>query len=410
MVEHPETFAQRYVSSGYFALFLAFENRSRKKKINIIGAFTCLFLFFMPVFKILDRYIIRQYLSAFIFAIVVFAAIAIIIDVSERLDDFTEKNAPMHLIFGQYYLNFIPWIVLLLSPLFIFVAVIFFTSRLAARSEIIAMLGSGVGFYRTLLVPYLFSAFLLAIGQLYANHYLVPQSNVRRLDFEATYIKNRTVKSESNIHLQIAPGVYVYIEQYTQRDSTGSRFTLEETSAQNKYIAKISAKRLKWIGSAESPLWRLEDVTYRHFDGLTETLTKTQKLDTALQFFPTDFSLQINEKDALTSPELGKLIARERQKGMPTETYKVEYHRRTAIPFATFILTTMGFALASRKVRGGMGLHLALGIGLSSLYVLLLQFSTTFATNGNLAPLLAVWVPNIVFGILAVYLVLKAPK
>ena len=195
MVEHPETFAQRYVSSGYFALFLAFENRSRKKKINIIGAFTCLFLFFMPVFKILDRYIIRQYLSAFIFAIVVFAAIAIIIDVSERLDDFTEKNAPMHLIFGQYYLNFIPWIVLLLSPLFIFVAVIFFTSRLAARSEIIAMLGSGVGFYRTLLVAYLFSALLLAIGQLYANHYLLPQSNVRRLHFEATYIKNSTVKS-----------------------------------------------------------------------------------------------------------------------------------------------------------------------------------------------------------------------
>lgn len=358
--------------------------------------------------KILDRYIIGKYLGTFFFAILLFAAISVALDLSERIDDFIEHGITFRDAAVRYYGNFIPFIIFLLSPLFIFIAVIFFTAQIAGRSEIIAIISGGVSFYRLLFVPYFISASILTLVQLYGNHYWVPRATADRLAFESDKMKKKYITKDKNIHLQISPDTYIYVESYNNIDSTGKRFTLENMRNRKVY-RKIAADKIKWIDSTKQ--WRLENYLDRYIDSLSEKLNKGELLDTALSLAPQDFDRRLGLKEAMTTPELRQFIANEIRKGAPfVEFYQVELHRRTATPFATFILTAIGLAVASRRVRGGMGLHIAVGIGLSALYVVFLQFSMTFATNGGLSPLLSVWIPNIIFGLLSVYLVLKAQK
>lgn len=358
--------------------------------------------------KKLDWYIISKFLGTFVFTIILFSVVAVVIDVSERIDDFLENEAPLRLIIFDYYLNFIPYIVFFLSPLFIFIAIIFFTSKLAYRSEIVAILASGVSFYRLLLVPYFISAALLVGVQLYANHFLVPNSNKTRLDFENTYIRNRYVNKDKNIHLQIDTNTYIYMESYSSRDSSGQKFTLEKINDKQLFY-KLSAKKIKWNEKKQE--WTLTNFSARNLDNLKENLREGKKMDTLLNFHPIDFSRRVNFKEAMNTPELTAFIDRERKKGAPLlQFYEVEKHRRTAIPFGTFILTIIGLSIASRKVRGGMGFHIFLGITISAGYILFLQVSTTFATNGNLSPMLSVWIPNIIVGIISIVLMIKAPK
>jgi len=305
-------------------------------------------------------------------------------------------------------MSFIPYIVFLLSPLFVFISVIFFTSKLAYRSEIIAILASGISFYRILFVPYFISASLLVGLQLYANHYLVPNSNKTLREFENLYIKKNYVNRDKNIHLQIEKDTYVYVGSYNNNDSLATNFTLEVIE-DKKLLYKLAAKKAKWNNKEKA--WSLTKFQARRVNGMKEHFREGEKMDTIINLHPSDFDRRVTQKEALTTPELTTFIAKERQKGAPfLEFYLVEQHRRSAIPFATFILTIIGLAIASRKVRGGMGFHIFIGIALSSAYIVLLQFSTTFATQGNLSPLLGVWLPNIFFGILSIYLLWKAPK
>lgn len=358
--------------------------------------------------KLIDRYVLRKFLGTFIYAILLFSAISVAIDLSDRIDDFLEHKVPFVTVLTEYYGNFVPYIVFLLSPMFIFIAVIFFTAQLANRSEIVAIISGGISFYRLLFVPYLFGAALLTALQLYGNHYWVPKSNRTRFEFESQYLNRKFVSKDRNMHLQMDKETFVYVENYNNKDSIGSKFTLE--TIQDKHLTrKISADKIRWKG--EKKQWALENYTDRRIDSLQESLVKGDKLDTTLNLLPSDFERKVNFKEAMTSVELQAFLEKERRKGVPfIEFYEVELHRRTAIPFATFILTGIGFAIASRKVRGGMGVHLAVGIALSALYIIFLQFSTTFATNGGLSPLLSVWIPNIVFALVAVYLVGKAQK
>ena len=358
--------------------------------------------------KKLDGYIIKKFLGTFFFTILLFSLIIVVIDVSERVDDFLEKEAPLKLIVTDYYLNFIPHIIFLLCPLFIFISLIFFTSRLAYRSEIVAILASGVSFYRLLLVPYFLSAAFLVALQLYANHYWVPNANKDRIIFENEYIRGTYINSARNIHLQIDPETFIYLESFNNRDNSGRRFTMEKIKDKKMYY-KLEAPRIKYDEKKEK--WSMNKYMVRTINGLNEKIKEGEKLDTALNLLPQDFDQRTNFKEAMPTPELNRFIEKEIMKGSPNvEFYLVEKHRRTAIPFATFILAIIGLSIASRKVRGGMGLHIFWGIAISAAYVLFLQFSQTFATNGNLSPLLSVWVPNFIFGVLSIYLLWKAPK
>jgi len=359
--------------------------------------------------KKLDRYIVGKFLGTFFFTVLLLCVVIVVIDLSERMDDFLENNAPVNLIIFQYYANFIPHTVLTLSPLFIFVSVIFFTSRMAYRTEIIAILASGISFYRILFGPYFFAATLLVILQLFASHYWVPEANKDRLDFEYQYMRGQIVNRDKDIHLQIAPDSYVYLETFLLSDSSGRKFTLEQIDSNQNMVYKLHANRAKWNGTKGK--WELTNYNERRINGLKETIVKGAKMDTTLNFHPKDFAREKRFKDAMTRTELNEYILKERQRGTPNlEFYEVERHRRTAVPFSTYILSIIALAVASRKVRGGMGFHVFIGIALSAGYIVALQFSTTFATNGNLSPLLGAWIPNLIFGVIAVWLLVKAPK
>lgn len=359
--------------------------------------------------KKLDAYIIQKFLGTFFYAILLFAAISVVMDVSEHINDFLEKEAPLKLIITEYYFNFVPFILSLLFPLFVFIAVIFFTSQMAHRSEIVAMLAGGINFYRILMVPYFISATLLVIIQLFGNHYIVPNSNKNRLIFEAEYIRNKKTINERNVHMQIGKNNYVSFESYTSRDTSGRQFTLEQYDDKNNLLYKLSAERIKWNNALKK--WHIDNYYVRTIDSLKENIQTGFNLDTTINLNPKDFEEQVKYKETMTTPQLNLFIEKEIKRGASfIEYYYVEKYRRTAIPFATYILTAIGLAIASRKTRGGMGLHILLGVAISSIYIILLQFSMTFATNGNLSPLISVWIPNIIFTFVAIYLLYNAQK
>lgn len=359
--------------------------------------------------KKLDKYIVGKFLGTFFFTVLLLCVVIVVIDLSERIDDFLENDAPFNLVVFQYYANFIPHTVLTLSPLFVFISAIFFTSRMAYRTEIIAILASGISFYRILFGPYLFAATLLFALQLYGSHYWVPEANKERLTFEYQYMRGQIVNKDKDIHLQIAPDSYVYLETFILSDSSGRKFTLEQIDSNQNMLYKLHAARAKWNGTKGK--WELSNYTERRIDGLKESITTGTNMDTVLNFHPRDFAREKRFKDAMTRSELNEYITKERQRGTPNlEFYQVEKHRRTSVPFASYILSIIALAVASRKARGGMGFHVFVGIALSALYIITLQFSTTFATNGNLSPFLGAWMPNIIFGVIAVWMLVKAPK
>ncbi len=361
--------------------------------------------------KKLDLYIIKKFLGAFFFTVLLFIVVSVVFDISEKMDDFMDGEVPFKHIVTGYYANFVPWIIFMLSPVFVFISVIYFTAKLAYRSEIIAALSSGISFYRILLVPYAIAAFILFAIQYGANHYLVPNSNQNKIDFELEWFakkKSKRLGTQKDVHVQVADDVFLFLGTYDRRDSTGLNFTLERV-ADNVLIEKISSRRIKWKPLTKS--WELGVYTMRTMEGELETFTKGTKLDTAFNFLPKDLTTQTYLKEAMTTPRLKEYIKQQESKGASDiSALKVERFRRTSVPFATFILTVIGFSMASRKVRGGMGLHILAGIGLSAAYVLMMQFSTTFAINGNLSPFLSVWIPNILFGFLCIYLLRLAPK
>ena len=355
----------------------------------------------------IDWYIIRKFLGTFFYAIALIILIVIIFDLSERIDKFVENKAPLYDILFVYYLNFIPYFVNLFSPLFTFIAVIYFTSRLAFNSEIIAMLSSGISFKR-LMLPYLLSAILLAILSIYLSNVLIPSANRERLDFENTYIRSQRQFRERNIHMQIRPGEFIYLESFNERLNIGYKFSMERIN-DGELTFKLMADRAEWIDSIGT--WSLRNYYMREIVGLNETLTSGSRKDTIINLRPDDFIQNLRDMETMNFRELQAFIDNERLKGSENiRFYLVEKHRRIAFPFATLVLTFIGAALSCRKVRGGIGLHLGIGLSLSFTFILFMQVSTTFATNGNLPASIAVWIPNIVFAALGAYLLKTAPK
>jgi lipopolysaccharide export system permease protein len=358
-------------------------------------------------FRILDRYIIRKFLGTFFFSLALIILIAVVFDMSEKLDDFIERKAPVKAIIFDYYLNFIPYFANLFAPLFVFISVIYFTARLAMDTEIIAILNSGVSF-RRLLRPYLIAALALAALSFYLNGWLIPHSNKVKLAFENVYIKDPVKFEYRNIHRQIMPGVYIYFESYDNNQNIGYRFSMEKIENGNRTFF-LNSERMVWDSTKSK--WRIENYYARTLEGDKETLTSGVQKDTTLPITPANFRRRSNVVEAMDTPALNEFIKQERLEGSGNiSAYLVEKYRRTAIPFATFVLTIIGVSLSSRKVRGGIGARLGAGIGISFVYILFMQISNTFAINGSLPPILAVWVPNIFFTSIAFWLLKKAPK
>lgn len=350
--------------------------------------------------KKIDWYILKKFLGTFFYAILVLAVITGVIDYSEKVDDFVQHHAPFLSILN-YYKNFIPYMVAFLFPLFIFIATIFFTSKLAYKSEIIAILASGVSYTRFMRAYFVGAGFLCLVS-LISNHYIIPEANKQRLQFEDDYVHEAHRSSERNVHIRLSPQLYVYLQSYDYTTNTGYRFTAEKIEG-IELRQKIMAERVHYDSTQR--LWVLTGVTIRHNDGLKERLEFVPEMKEKYAFTPNDLLNDNDVMTAMTTPHLNKVIAREKLRGRENlNQYYVEKHRRTAQPFAGLILTVIGVTIASRRVRGGSGLHLAVGVMISAAYIMAIQFTSTFSTKAGLNPMLAVWIPNIIFGTLALYL------
>lgn len=357
--------------------------------------------------KQLDWYIIRKFLSTFFFAIMVLAVISCVIDYSEKVDNFVSKKAPLASVLN-YYKDFVPHITALLFPLFIFIATIFFTSKIAYKSEIIAILSSGVSFQR-FLRPYLIGGGFLCLGSLVANHWIIPIANKERIAFEDKYINDDNFKwVGDNMHLGISKNNYVFLQNYSYQTNSGNHFTEEKVSG-TLLTEKLMADHVTY--DTVKKIWHLYGVVIRTNDTIKESLRNVPEMEKKYPFSPADLNRTDAIKEALTTPELVNYIATEKLHGRENlSSYYIEQERRSAQPFAGFILTIIGACIASRKIRGGSGFHLALGIMISAVYIMFLQTSTTFSTKANLNPTIAVWIPNMIFSVLAFYLYRRQVK
>ncbi|MCQ2162619.1 MAG: LptF/LptG family permease [Bacteroidales bacterium] len=358
--------------------------------------------------KKIDRYIMKKFISTFFIALLFIIGIVIIFDISEKVDDFVAKNAPIKEIVFDYYVNFVPYFINMFSPLFVFITVIFFTSRLAANSEIIAILSCGVS-YKRMMVPYMISAFLIFALSLSLNLWVIPRSNVERVKFEQKYMKDRRPISNTNIHYQIDPGKFVYVESFSSWNNTANNFTLEEIRG-NRVISKLSAEKAVWDSTLGC--WHLRNYFIRYFsDGLQDRVVKGQRRDTVINLTVTDFYRNKSTVETLSQGALNDLVETQKMRGDPNVMYAlIEKHTRFALPFSAFILTLMGVCLSSRKRRGGIGLNIGVGIALSFTYILFLRFSQMFVYSGALPPFIALWLPNLIFGIVAAVLYYKASR
>jgi lipopolysaccharide export system permease protein len=357
--------------------------------------------------KIIDWYIIKKYLGTFSFTLAIFTVIIVIFDVSEKLDDFLRHDAPLYEIIFSYYAGFIPFYLNFLSPLINFIAVIFFTAKMADQTEIVPILSSGVSFKR-FLWPYFISSTVIFIVTLIFNLFIIPETNELKIDFENIYVDPKSDNSKMYTHMQIDKNSYVYIENFDNNRKIGYKFVLEKFTGYD-LKEKLVADKITW-DSLKSK-WIIENYTIRKIDGLKESMDMGLKKDTTLDMRPKDFEIYDNIYQAMNMRELNERIDKEETRGTGVMVdLQLEKYKRFVYPFSAYILTLMGVSLSSRKVRGGIGLPLGLGILLSFTYILFIQFANMFALKGGLPPLVAVLVPNIIFGILGVYLLMKAPK
>ena len=356
----------------------------------------------------IDWYIIKKFLGTYFFSIALIISIAVVFDVNEWIDNFINNKAPVKAIIFDYYANFIPYFSNLFSPLFVFISVIFFTSKLAENSEIIAMMSTGLSFKR-LLRPYMISAAIIAIMTYGMGAYVIPKGNVTRLNFEDRYKKKKKQEYVRNVQVEVDSGVIAYMERYENYNKTAYRFSLDKF-VDKKLVSHLTARSATYDTTTVHK-WTLKNYMIREMDGMKETITKGDRLDSIIKMEPQDFLIMKGQQETMTSTELSEYIARQKRRGFANiKEFEIEYHKRIAMSFASFILTVIGVALSSRKVKGGMGMYLGVGLGLSFSYILFQTVSATFAINGNASPILAVWIPNILYTFIAIYLYRKAPK
>lgn len=358
----------------------------------------------------IDRYIIVKFLGTYIFSIALIISIAVIFDINERIDKLTQSHAPLKRIVVDYYMNFIPYFSNLFSPLFVFISVIFFTSKLADNSEIIAMKSTGMSF-RRLLRPYMITAALIAATSFLLGAYVIPRGNVARVNFENRYIKKKNIASVDNVQLQVSPGVVAFISHFDMNTKSGYGFSLDKF-VDKKLVAHLTAQTIRYdMLSAERYHWKLNMYSIRTLKGLREKLSSGAAMDTIISMEPSDFMYTSNQQETLTLPELKEYIQRQKERGAANiSPFEVEYHKRFATPFAAFILTLIGVSLSCEKRKGGMGLSLGVGLALSFSYILFQTISATFAINAGWPAMISVWIPNIIFIMIALYLYRKTPE
>ncbi|MCI6294557.1 MAG: LptF/LptG family permease [Bacteroidales bacterium] len=358
-----------------------------------------------------DRYIVYKFLSTYIFLITIIVVIAVIFDFNEKIDKLTQSHAPLQKIVFDYYVNFVPYFANLFSPLFVFIAVIFFTSKLADNSEIIAMKSTGMSF-RRLLRPYMFSAALIALTTYLLGAYVIPQSNVARVNFENRYIKKKTdITSVDNVQMQVDTGVVAYITHFDNVTKSGYGFSLDKF-VDKKLVSHLTAQSIQYDTLSDRRFsWTIRQYKIRTLVGRREKLESGQKLDTIIVMEPKDFFYVRGQQETMTVPELDEFIDRQKLRGAAgVSTFEVEYHKRFATPFAAFILTLIGVSLSCEKRKGGMGASIGVGIALSFTYILFQTVSSTFAINAGWPAMFAVWLPNIIFAIIAAVLYRRTPQ
>ncbi len=358
--------------------------------------------------KKLDWYIFKRFLVTFFVALILIIGIIIIFDISEKIDDFVKNEAPLKAIIFDYYLNFIPYFVNMYSPLFVFITVILFTSRLAANSEIIAILSGGISYHR-MMVPYIAASMIIALLSLGLNMYVIPHSNRDRTEFDEQYLKKNSGPKEKNVHYQIAPGQFVYVESFSNWNKTAYKFTLESVE-NNQLVSKLSAESAQWDTTIKG--WKLKRYFLREYtSGLEDKVQYGEKLDTVIALTLDDFRFNEKTVQTLNAPELNQLIETQKMRGDSNIMYaEIEKNTRMALPFSAIILTIMGVALSSKKKRGGIGWNLGIGIALAFSYILFLRFSQMFVYTGVLPPNIALWIPNVLYTIITGVLYYIAPK
>lgn len=357
--------------------------------------------------KKIDKYIFKKFILTFIIAILLIIGIVIIFDISEKIEQFVTNQAPLRAIVFDYYVNFVPYFMNMFSPLFVFLTVIFFTSKMAANSEIIAILSSGVSYHR-MMVPYLAGAAVIAALSLGLNLFIIPRANRDRVAFENQYVKTRSAYVK-DVHYQIAPGQFVYVESFSQWNNTAYRLTLESVE-NNKLKSKLTCESAIW--DSTSGAWTLRQYFIRDYiDGMQDRVRSGPVRDTVIDLDIADFYRNSKTVETLPHRALNQLIATQKMRGDSNVMYaQIEKNNRFSLPFSAFILTIMGVSLSSRKRRGGIGWNIAIGIGLSFSYILFMKFSQMFVYTGSLSATVALWIPNVLFTIVTAVLYKLAPK
>jgi len=363
----------------------------------------------LGLLKVIDKYIIRKFLGTFFFSITLILIIAVIFDFAERVDNFMENDAPAKAIIFDYYMNFIPYFGTLFTPLFVFISVIFFTSKMAVNNEIIAILNSGMSF-RRIMWPYLISAVVIAIVAFSLTNFVIPRSNQKLIEFEGKYYRPSVRRiTVENIHRQVFKDVYIYMGTFNPVSMRGQSFTIEKFNESGILESKLSAPTV--VFDTASNKWSAMNYTLREIQHDEEIITTGRQIDTTLTISPSDFARVPGVVGTMTYKELNDYIDLLRLQGSDEiKLFLIERHRRFANPFAVFILTFIGVSLSSRKIRGGIGMHIGIGLALSFSYILFLQFASQFSLKGNLDPMLAMWIPNIIFVFIAFVLYKLAPK
>lgn len=360
--------------------------------------------------KILDWYIIKKFIGTYFYSIALIISISIVFDINENLAKFTQYHAPLKAIVVDYYMNFVPYFANLFSPLFVFIAVIFFTSKLAGNSEVISMLAAGVSFKR-LMRPYMISAALISIMTFFLGAYVIPKGTIIRQNFETMYKNKKKNTSAENVQLQVGKGVIAYIQHYDNNLKKGYGFCLDKFE-EKKLVSHMTASEIQYDTISDTKYhWKARNWRIRQLKGMREAITSGTVKDTTIMMEPTDLVFSKGQQETFTSPQLKEYISKQIDRGSGNVVqYEVEYHKRIATSFASFILTTIGLSLSSRKRKGGMGMYLGIGLALSFTYIMLQTVSSTFAINANTPPMLAAWIPNIIFTVVAYFCYRKAPN
>lgn len=369
-------------------------------------------VFLRRMLKLLDNYILKKFLGTFVFTLLVITTIAVVIDTSEKADDFVKSGMSAWQLVTHYYIGFVPFIMSMIFPLMVFIAVIYFSSKMAGRSEFIAILAGGVR-YNRMLRPYLIGSIFLAVIFWLASQYWVPRANEIRTDFQAVYVDgnssyNSDLYRNNNYYLRVDPTTFVGFRYYDTVNKAASSFFMQKLHG-NKVYYNIRAETIRWDPAKKD--WKLQNVVVRTIDGVKETLKKQDSMHVNLNVQPKELRRDDYLKDKLTTPELHQFIHMEEVRGTEgLNTFKVELYHRDATPFSVIIMAMIGAIISSRKIRGGSGIHLALGIVMAAIFVVMDKFAVTFSTKGNLPPMLAAWLPNIIFTGVAGIIYVKTPK